>query len=300
MHNLVDKVAFITGGGDGIGLAMADVFARAGMKVVIADIRPAALDNAINQLVMHGDRVHAVQLDVTQRDDYAQAADAAERAFGKIHVLCNNAGVNLFAPLDESTYQDWDWIMNVNLNGVFNGIHTILPRIKAHGEGGHIVNTGSMASFISGPGAGIYTTAKFAVRGLTESLRWSLAPQNIGVSLLCPGLVNSNIIDSAQVRPATLSSSTAQVDPGLLNRLRNLQKAGMNPRVVAQKVLRAIERNDLYIFPHHEFREEMREIFNEVLAALPDADDANQTDPRRLQFEAMRRDLVTRAKGKPH
>jgi NAD(P)-dependent dehydrogenase (short-subunit alcohol dehydrogenase family) len=298
MKDVAGKVAFITGGGSGIGLGMAQVFMRAGMKVVIADIRQEFLDQAMARLESASGSVHAVRLDVTDRAAMARAADEAERVFGKVHVVCNNAGVNFFAPIDECTYQDWDWLLSVNLGGVVNGVQTFVPRIKAHGEGGHIVNTGSMASFIAGPSAGIYTTSKFAVRGMTESLRWTLAPVGIGVSLLCPGLVNTQIHHSVDIRPAALSQDTGQQDPAFMTRLAELQLVGMDPVEVAEKVLRGIRDNDLFIFPHPEFKEELREIFNEVLSALPT--DVASADPRRLAFEGRRRDNLKKAKAPPH
>jgi NAD(P)-dependent dehydrogenase (short-subunit alcohol dehydrogenase family) len=298
MKDVTGKVAFITGGASGIGLGLAQVFTRAGMKVVIADIRQEYLDQAMTVLGRASESVHAVRLDVADRAAMARAADEAERVFGKVHIICNNAGVNFFAPIDECTYQDWDWLLSVNLGGVVNGVQTFVPRIKAHGEGGHIVNTGSMASFIAGPSAGIYTTSKFAVRGLTESLRWALAPVGIGVSLLCPGLVNTQIHHSVDIRPAALSQDTGHQDPAFMARLAELQLVGMDPVEVAEKVLRGIRNNDLFIFPHPEFKEELREIFNEVLSALPG--DTGSADPRRLAFESRRRDNLKKAKDPRH
>ena len=160
MKDVEGKVAFITGGASGIGLGMAKVFAGAGMKVVIADIRQDHLNEAMAHFSNTNLRVHPIKLDVTDRAAMAAAADEAERVYGNVHVVCNNAGINLFAPMDECTYEDWDWVIGVNLGGVINGVRTFVPRIKAHGEGGQIVNTASMASFITGPGAGIYTGAR--------------------------------------------------------------------------------------------------------------------------------------------
>ncbi len=162
----------ITGGANGIGLGMAKVFAREGARVVIADVRQDSLDQALS--VLPEGRAHAIRLDVSDRTAFAAAAEEVERTIGPVDLLCNNAGVNLFAPIDESTYEDWDWILGVNLWGVVNGVQAFAPRMKARGRG-HIVNTASMASFLAGPAAGVYTTAKFAVRGLSESLRLSLA-----------------------------------------------------------------------------------------------------------------------------
>jgi NAD(P)-dependent dehydrogenase (short-subunit alcohol dehydrogenase family) len=290
MKDVEGKVAFITGGGSGIGLGMAKVFTAAGIKVVIADIRSDHLDQALEQI---GDApVHAVRLDVTDRAAFARAADEVEELFGPVDIVCNNAGINMFAPMELCTYQDWDWILGVNLGGVVNGVQTFVPRLLKRNQGGQIVNTASMASFITGPGAGIYTTSKFAVRGLSECLRWNLAPRNIGVSVLCPGLVNSNIHESERIRPAHLASDTGPVDEAFMKKLPDMHKAGMDPVEVGRKVLEGIKRNDLYIFPHPEFREELREIFNEVLAALPEG----FVDPRRLAIEEFRRNIVAKVR----
>jgi len=286
------KTAFITGGASGVGLGMAKVFADAGMKVVIADIRQDHLETAMIQFADTNLRVHPIRVDVTDRAAMATAADEAERVFGNVHIVCNNAGINLFAPMDECTFEDWDWVMGVNLGGVINGVRTFVPRMKRHGEGGQIVNTASMASFISGPAAGIYTASKFAVRGLSESLRWNLAPHNIGVSVLCPGLVNSAIHESDKIRPKSLSLHMAPVDADFMSRLADIHKVGMDPVEVGEKVLAGIRRNDLHIFPHPEFKEELREIFNEILSALPEG----PVDPRRLAVEEFRRESVAKAK----
>ncbi|MGZ6006415.1 MAG: SDR family NAD(P)-dependent oxidoreductase [Rhizomicrobium sp.] len=292
MKDVEGKVAFITGGASGIGLGMAKVFASAGMKVVIADIRQDHLNEAMAHFSNTNLRVHPIKLDVTDRAAMAAAADEAERVYGNVHVVCNNAGINLFAPMDECTYEDWDWVIGVNLGGVINGVRTFVPRIKAHGEGGQIVNTASMASFITGPGAGIYTASKFAVRGLSESLRWNLAPHNIGVSVLCPGLVNSAIYESDKVRPKNLSQNVGPVDQAFMGRLADIHKVGMDPVEVGEKVLAGIRRNDLHIFPHPEFKDELREIFNEILSALPEG----PVDPKRLAFEEFRRENTAKAK----
>jgi NAD(P)-dependent dehydrogenase (short-subunit alcohol dehydrogenase family) len=285
MKDLAGRTAFITGGASGVGLGMAKVFTAAGMQVVIADIRQDHLDQAMAHFADTNFRVHAVRLDVADRAAFARAADEAERVFGPIHVVCNNAGINMFAPMDECSFDDWDWIMGTNLGGVINGIQTFIPRLKAHREGGHIVNTASMAAFITGPGAGIYTASKFAVRGLTESLRWNLAPLNIGVSVLCPGLVNSAIYESDKIRPEALSHHVGPVDQAFMSRLADIHKVGMDPVEVGEKVLAGIRRNDLYIFPHPEFKDELREIFDEILVALPE----EPVDPKRLAFEEFRR-----------
>ncbi len=283
MRNVSGKVAFITGGASGVGFGMAKAFAAAGMKVVIADIRQDHLDEALRSF--SGQPVHPVQLDVTDRQAMVRAADEAERVFGKVHIVCNNAGINLFNDIGSASYDDWDWVLGVNLGGVINGVRTFVPRIKAHGEGGHIVNTASMAAFITSAIPGVYNTSKFAVRGLTESLRWSLLPHKIGVSLVCPGLVKSSIYESEKIRPATLSNEVKPTDPAFLDRLAQVHQFGMSPEEIGQKVLRGIQRNDFYIFPHPEFKDELRALFEEVLAAIPD----DPVPSERLAFENGRR-----------
>ena len=267
MKDVEGKVAFVTGGGSGVGLGMAKAFLDAGMKVAIADIRADHLEAATAEL--DGD-VHAIQLDVTDREAFARAADETEQVLGNVHVLCNNAGINLFNDVADATYQDWDWVLGVNLGGVVNGVVTFVPRIKAHGERGHIVNTASMAAFVAGPGAGIYTTAKFAVHGLSDALRWSLRPHGIGVSMVCPGLVKSKIYESDLVRPAELSTDVTPADAEFMRILPGLHEAGMEPDEIGEKVLRAIRQNDFYVFTHPDHRDELREIFDETIAAFPD------------------------------
>jgi NAD(P)-dependent dehydrogenase (short-subunit alcohol dehydrogenase family) len=282
MRDVEGRVAFITGGGSGVGLGMARAFLRAGMKVAIADVRADHLEEATAAL---DGEVHAIRLDVTDRAAYAGAADEVERALGNVHVLCNNAGINLFNDISEATYQDWDWVLGVNLGGVVNGVVTLVPRMKAHGEGGHVVNTASMGAFVAGPGAGIYTTAKFAVLGLSDALRWSLLPHGIGVSVVCPGLVKSKIYESDQIRPAELSTDVSPADPEFMRILPGLHDAGMEPDEIGAKVLRAIERNDFYVFTHPDHRDELRGIFDEILVAFPD----EPVPPDRLAVEDGRR-----------
>ena len=291
MKEVKGKVAFITGGASGVGLGMAKVFTRAGMKVVIADIRKAYLKQAMAEL---DGKAHAIQLDITDRKAMERAAKETLRVYGKVHILCNNAGVNLFKTIDESSYEDWDWVVNINLNAVFNGIQTFVPIIKAQGEGGHIVNTASMAAFCAGASAGIYTATKFAVRGLSESLRLSLGQFNIGVSVLCPGLVQSRIYLSEEIRPEDLTKTNYTVDFVGVKRLEEVHKMGMDPVEVGEKVLRGIQRNDLFIFSHPDHKEEVRQLSAEIVAAFPD----EVPEPKRMAFEDMRRERVKEARKK--
>jgi NAD(P)-dependent dehydrogenase (short-subunit alcohol dehydrogenase family) len=282
MRDLEGRVAFITGGGSGVGLGMAKAFITAGMRVAIADIRADHLEAATAELE---GPVLPIQLDVTDREAFARAADVVERELGNVHVLCNNAGINLFNDIADATYQDWDWVLGVNLGGVVNGVVTFVPRIKAHGEGGHVVNTASMAAFVAGPGAGIYTTAKFAVHGLSDALRWSLIPHGIGVSMVCPGLVKSKIYESDVIRPAELSTDVTPADPEFMRILPGLHEAGMDPDEIGEKVLRAIRENRFYVFTHPDHRDELHGIFDEIIAAFPD----EPVPPDRLAVEDGRR-----------
>ena len=160
MHEVEGRTAFVTGGASGIGLGMATAFAGAGMNVVIADLRRDHIETALDTLA--GKPIHAIELDVTDRDAFARAADEAESVFGHVHVLCNNAGMGILGPVTDARYDDWDWGLGVLVGGVVNGIQTFLPRMRAHGEGGHVVNTSSMAGVLPIPGAAIYITAKAA------------------------------------------------------------------------------------------------------------------------------------------
>ncbi len=292
MKHIEGKVAFITGAANGAGFGMAREFAKNGMKVVITDIRQDSLDRAMADF-RNNPNVHAIRLDVADREAFARAADETEKVFGKVHVLCNNAGINLFVPIEECTYNDWDWVMGVNFGGVVNGIQTFIPRIRKHGEGGHIVNTASMSAFLASAIAGIYTASKYAVRGLSEALRCSLYPYNIGVSVFCPGLINSMIYESEKVRPQRLASpeNTARSQK-TMDVLPEIHKLGMSPEEVGEKVLAGIRRNDMYIFSHPEFREEMQEISDEILSYLPD----EEAPAGRLAFEKTRRDSLRKAK----
>jgi NAD(P)-dependent dehydrogenase (short-subunit alcohol dehydrogenase family) len=267
MEELAGRTAFITGGASGIGLGMAKAFSAAGMNVVIADLRPDHIQTAMADL--DRETVHAIELDVTDRAGFARAADEAESVFGNVHVLCNNAGIGLLGSATDARYDDWDWGLGVLLGGVVNGIQTFLPRMRAHGEGGHIVNTSSMAAVVPIPGAAIYTTAKAAVVGLSESLRSDLADEPIGVSAFCPGPVQTNIREGGRMRPERYR------DSGYLELERQLEERPnsplwMDPLECGERVLAGIRRDDLYIFTHPEFRDGADERFRAMLASFPD------------------------------
>jgi NAD(P)-dependent dehydrogenase (short-subunit alcohol dehydrogenase family) len=269
MADVTGRTAFITGGANGIGLGIARALVRAGANVVIADIRDSALADAKASLGADA-RVETVQLDVTDRAGFARAADQAEARFGKIHMLIGNAGVGVMGPVIDARYDDWDWGMGVNLGGVINGLVTMLPRIKAHGEGGQIVTTSSQSSLIPIPYSAIYTAAKAAVLGLSEAIRGELAPEKIGVSAFMPGPVQSNIALSGELRPDAYKN-----DSGYRAREEELEKRPNSPLwmeadEVGERVLAGIRANDLYILTHPEFAPGMRTRFDAILASFPD------------------------------
>lgn len=204
MQDVNGKVAFVTGGASGMGLAMVRSFAAAGMKVVVADVEPAALQQVEEEFANANREIMTLQVDVTDREAMTAAADAVESRFGAVHVVVNNAGVAVGGRLDKMQYKDWDWVLGVNIDGVVNGLQTFIERIKKHGEGGHIVNTASMAGHLSIPGLGVYNASKWAVVGISETLQADLEPHNIGVSVLCPGVVKTNIFNSGRNRPDDL------------------------------------------------------------------------------------------------
>jgi NAD(P)-dependent dehydrogenase (short-subunit alcohol dehydrogenase family) len=289
VKNLGGRVAFITGGASGIGLGIARVFLRAGIRVVIADVSREHLDDAAVQLAPEPGEYLLQQLDVTDRAAFARAADAAEQRFGKIHLLCNNAGIGSGPAMLTATFEDWDRMIGINLMGVVNGVVTILPRIIAHGEGGYIVNTSSMAGILPMPEpGGIYTTTKFAVRGMTESLRMALAPKGIGAAVLCPGLTKTRILDRA--REAKRQGKAATLSAGFVDAQLN----AMDPLFVGQAVLEGIQRNDGYILPHGEFMDEVHALHEEIESAF-------RTDlpchPERAAFEKVRRGMCDTARA---
>jgi NAD(P)-dependent dehydrogenase (short-subunit alcohol dehydrogenase family) len=287
MKDLAGKNAFVTGGASGIGLGMAKAFAVEGMRVAIADIRDDHLEQARAEMdeAGLGNRALYLKLDVTDRTAYAAAADEVEAAFGKLHVLCNNAGIGMLTPIGKATTRDWDWAVDVNLNSVFNGVHTWLPRIRAHGEGGHIVNTASMAGILQYSGAGIYVATKFAVVGFSEALRAELAPEGIGVSAFCPGGVRTNIRDYEATRPAHLANEGGEAappspPPGFKFSEEDLKRLGQLTATTdeaGQMVLDGVKRNALYIFTAPEFRPGVEERFAAILKALGEDEERETT-----------------------
>jgi short-subunit dehydrogenase len=277
------KTALITGGVSGIGFGIARAFSAAGIDLILSYRNEEYRTLAEAWFKRHARPIpRFVSLDVTDRGRWAEVAVEV----GPVHILVNNAGVSVFGPTDAASFADYDWIMGVNFGGVVNGLVTFIPRITAQGLGGHIVNVASMAAYLPGPQAGIYTASKFAVRGLTESLRFNLAPHGIGVSLMCPGLTKTNAWDSALKRPADFAASGfAPADRALLAQFGTAFDAGMDPLEVGEKTLAGMTENRAIIFTHPEFAEDFAEIYRDCVAALP-----NEPAPEaRLHIERLRR-----------
>jgi NAD(P)-dependent dehydrogenase (short-subunit alcohol dehydrogenase family) len=302
MIEFAGRTAFVTGGANGVGIGIVRNLLEAGAKVAIADIRQESIDRALATL--DNREVMGIELDVRSRDGFAAAADEVEARFGPVSLVFNNAGVNLFQPIEDSSYDDWDWVLGVNLGGVINGVMTFAPRMKARAlsgelKGGHITNTASMASFIGSGTPGIYNTSKFAVRGLTYSLRHSLYQYGIGVSCVHPGLVKSYIYASDDVRPDELKGAMKPVDKAAIDRLAGVHEFGMEPDVIGARILEGVRENRANIFTHPDHMEEVREIFDEILADYRDFPKDAGFD-QRVAFEKIRRDnfVETRRKAR--
>jgi NAD(P)-dependent dehydrogenase (short-subunit alcohol dehydrogenase family) len=300
MKTFAGRTAFVTGGANGVGIGLVRQLLNEGCKVAIADIRQDSIDQALKSL--DNREVMGVQLDVASREGFKAAADEVEAKFGPVSILCNNAGVNLFQPIEESSFDDWDWLMGVNLHGVINGVMTFVPRmverIKAgEQKGGHVVNTASMAAFLAAGTPGIYNTTKFAVRGLSESLHYSLLQYEIGVSVLCPGLVKSYIYASDEIRPEELKGAMKPVNSEAVERLAGIHEFGMEPDVIGARVIEAMRANRLHIFSHPDHKQEMREIFEEIIGEYQEYPKDPGHD-QRVAFEKFRRDAFADARRK--
>jgi NAD(P)-dependent dehydrogenase (short-subunit alcohol dehydrogenase family) len=275
MRELAGKAAFVTGGASGIGFALGRALAEAGMKVMLADIETNALAVALKSLREFGSDVQGVTCDVTNPDDVERAAEASCEAFGNVHVICNNAGVGAGGGIDTISLDDWRWVLDVNLMGVLHGIRAFLPHIRAHGDGGHIVNTASMAGMVSPPWFSPYFTSKHAVVAMSEGLVNHLKPLGIGVSVLCPGFVRTRITESQRNRSERYGPRHT-VDPAspagaVSAQIAELVQVGLDPSDVALRVLTAIRNDELYVFTHPQMRDAVEKRFAAILAAMDKA-----------------------------
>ena len=246
------RVAVITGGAGGIGMAMARAFAARGAKLVLADMDEAALARAVDELRKAGATAHGVRADVGDLASVNALADETVRHYGAVHIVCNNAGIALFGEMANATHADWEYTMRVNFWGVVHGVETFVPRMLARGRGGHVVNTASMAGLVGMQWLGVYCASKFAVVGLSEALHREMKPHGIGVSVLCPMIVATNINENSAIRrPAELRNPGEPVVPPA----GAMVGSTITPEEAPRRVIRAIERGDLYVLTHPEQRD---------------------------------------------
>ena len=255
METFEGKVAVVTGGASGLGLAMAQRFADAGMNIVIGDIEAEPLAMAEAALRAKGVKVLPRRTDVAKPEDVEALAESAYKAFGGVHVLCNNAGIGGSpGAMWELSLDDWRWVVDVDLWSVVHGIRSFVPRMIASGEEAHIVNTASLAGLVSGAVGGPYTVAKFGVVALSEQLYYELgrAGHNIGVSVLCPGFVNTNIYDSGRNRQSDYGEAanepTAEAEQ-LRATLQAMREQMLQPAEIGDLVFEAVQSRSLYIIP---------------------------------------------------
>ena len=264
LTGFADRVAVVTGGGSGIGRALALAFAREGAHVVVADLDEAAMGETCGAVQALGRGALAVRTDVADLAQVEALADRAYRRFGAVHLLCNNAGVVVSGGLEHATRQDWQWLIEVNLWGVIHGLLAFLPRMIAQGPGGHVLNTASMAGLVASQGLGIYNTTKYAVVGLSETLAKDLRPYGIGVSVLCPMGVATRIREAERGRPAALRNPSGR------ERAPSVQLIGrtLTPEEVAEQALAAIRERQLYVITHEEGLEPLRRRGQRLEAAV--------------------------------
>jgi NAD(P)-dependent dehydrogenase (short-subunit alcohol dehydrogenase family) len=267
MQNLLGKTAVITGGGSGMGRSMCLSFADEGMDIVVADIELSRAHATADEVTGRGRRAVAVRCDVADRAAVSSLAQAAHGAFGAVHVLCNNAGVYVAGLIQDMEYADWDWVTGVNYDGVVNGIQEFLPGMIAQGEG-HIVNTASMAGIIpSARGLGMYTATKYAIVGLSECLVVDLKGTGVGVSVLCPGAVATNIGRADRNRPPGMARQLP-LDPSFTEEIIPRLEHGLDPSKVGPMVVRGVKEEWLYIFTDTSLRGLVERRFSRILTAF--------------------------------
>jgi NAD(P)-dependent dehydrogenase (short-subunit alcohol dehydrogenase family) len=285
MQDLTGKVAFVTGGANGIGFGMVRAFLAEGMKVVVADVSDAHIAKAKDAL-KGNNAACFVKANVADRGNLRDAVNEALDAFGKIHVLCNNAGVNGGGTADDPDFEAWDKVMAINLGGVINGTKIIVPIIKEQGEGGHVVCTSSMAGVVPLPGLAAYSTAKYAVRGYAESLRMQLAPLGIGVSCLFPGATRTGMLFPPEDQPEVDFHEDEAND--FQKALWNAARDAIDPLDTGGAVVEAIKENRFHIFTNREFLAEVKDRNREMEDAFP----AQDPPQGRVIFETMRAEMA--------
>ena len=278
INTFSNKIAFITGGAAGIGFGMASAFAARGMKIVIADIAPVPLEAARAELAAAGVTVLALQLDVTDRAAVKAAAAKVMATFGAIHLVCANAGVSgHIGPLQEGSDQDWDWVVDVNLRGSINTVQAFLPYLLKNDKDGHIVLTSSISGLrVHRPnrGQGMYNTTKFALVGYAEALALDLENYGIGVSVVCPGVVNTALSHSGENRPAKYGGAFRVREDF---ELAKMSSQGTDPFQFGRWVARAIERNQLFVITHDTDRAQVEDRHRRILKAFDDCPDLTRS-----------------------
>ena len=261
------RTAVVTGGASGIGRALALSLAREGARLVIGDRDEAGMADVVGAIRARGGEAIGVPTDVSELAQVRALADRAFETFGNVHVLCNNAGVAVWGGLEQATHRDWQWVLGINLWGVIHGVEAFVPRMIAQREPGHVLNTASMAGLIASQGLGVYNTSKYAVVGLSETLQKDLRPYDIGVSVLCPMGVTTNIRKSERSRPSDLKN------PGGPPTTDGIELIGryLTPEHVAARVVRAVKANRLYVITHEEAREPLRRRFDRMDKAFEES-----------------------------
>lgn len=273
-----EQAVFITGAASGIGRGMARAFVGAGAKVALADIDVDRLDEAVAELNEAGGTVVGVRLDVTDPDQWTAAADRAEEAVGPISVLCNNAGANGGGAIDATPLEVWRWVYQINVEGQFLGLQTFLPRFKSRGGRAHIVNTASMAGIVPMALVAAYSSAKFASFGLSMILRTELQLQGseIGVSVLCPGTVNTRISESSGAGEAKLLNQT--VNRETIEGNNALLAQGADPDAVGEQVVEAVQGSEFLIITHKSWEPLVLAVHEEIQATFRNFDERHGPD----------------------
>lgn len=288
LQHIKGKTAYVSGAASGIGFGVASALAQAGANIAMVDIREDALAEARARLHNLGAHVETFVSDVSDAAMLEETGAAIEAKFGPIHIVCNNAGVSMLGVrLEEIPRSDWDWVIDVNIKGVINGIRTFVPRVRRHGEGGHIVNTASIAGLQVNPNfrTGAYAMTKYAVVALSEALEQELAGSGIGVSVLCPAAVDTGIHLSARARPDRLGGPfTREAD----HFMGDLIKQGLHPEQVGGRVVQAIRDGEFYILTHSSPREWVERRFARIMAAF----DRAEAFEKSLGIEPWRLDMA--------
>ena len=274
MKDLNNKVAVVTGAGSGIGRGIAEHAAKAGMRLVLADINEEGLNETLTMVKSCGVEAISRVTDVSSLDEVENLASQTYETFQNCHLLFNNAGVLGPASLSEVNREMYDWLININLGGCFNGIHAFLPRMKASGEESHIIATCSTSGFIAYPMLSLYSASKFAIRGLMTSLRSELAMSNsnVGVSIVCPGEVTTNIVNSTfQSDEPAENKSVADIDPTAMLEVAAEDAQNtypISPLEAAQGIFAGIKNKEFYIFTHKGYKRQLEDISSEYLEAF--------------------------------